>query len=263
MRVLYATAAILLGTISVSRADDFSINLDPGFAGFVGIASDYIHRGDSQAFGQRLTIKLGQSQIGYVEPTLTAGGSYTLENGLFVSVSAITSDETNLSLPNGTNTPSSIFEDDVMVGWKTMLSDHWLYQTDMLLTAYPGISRFNFYSTEEWQNVVNYVTPWGKIVGAIAIEPQGQYRSGFYTYVSGGADYNVTDKLTLGGRVGYTTQAIHRVAPNYWDWTVTLTYNVTSHFQGTLQYLNSTNYSGNIYNTGNGSKIVAGLTYSF
>ena len=247
MKFLF-TLLFMLVSISIAKADDFTINLDPGFSTNITAMSDYVDRGISQSFGQKFSIKLGKSSITHMFPALNVTETYTLENGLFGSVTAVNSTQGN----NG-------WEGDLMVGYKTKLSDSWSYQTDVQYTAYPGASNYGNISVVEFQNIVNYTKDWGKLVGAFAFQPMGQNHSGFYTYTAVGIDYNLPWDMVFGVRVGYNTYSNHKAKPNYVDLTVILTKNITKNLSVALQYTNSNDY----IELGNGQRIVGLVNISF
>ena len=252
MKILAVAALSLTLAASSAYADDFSINLDKGLSGNVTGMTDYVQRGISQTYGQRINAKLGHSSDYSMNttmfPAVGAGASYTLGNGLFAGVSGINSNQGNNS-----------FENDVTVGWKTAITSNILYQFSVNYQNYPGSSNYNNLSTVEFQNIVNYVQPWGKLVGAFAVQPQGQNHSGGYTYTTVGVDLNLPNKFVGTTRVGYNTYSNHSSKPNYVDWTVGVSRPIAANVSVGIQYTGSTDY----VELGNGNRVVGMVLVSF
>ena len=231
MKVL-SIVFFLVFSIAPARADDFTITIAPGLSGNFTAMTDYISRGLSQTNGK---------------PAGNLSENYQFDNGVFVALSAVNTKEGNGNV-----------ESDISAGYRTKLSDAWLFQTDVYYTTYPGSSNFANTSYLEFQNIVNYVQDWGKIVAAFAFQPQGQNHAGFYTYTSGGVDFNLPYDFTLGFRGGLNTNAIHS-HPNYLDWTVVVSRPITSWAFWSVQYTGSTDY----VDAGNGERVVGLISISF
>jgi uncharacterized protein (TIGR02001 family) len=248
MKKFLLSATALIMSISVAKADNFTINLDSGLHGGVSVMTDYVQRGQSQTFGQRFSPRLGHSSIAQWYPAVSANASYTLGSGFFAGVNAINSNQTNNS-----------FEGDLTVGYKTKLTDSWSYQGSVNYQMYPGASNFGNAGVVEFMNVVNYTKNWGKLVGAFGVQPQGQFHAGFATYTSVGADVNLPHNFVAGARVGYSTYSNHKVKPNAVDWTATVVNNITQNVSVGIQYTNSTDY----YSLGMGQRVVGLVNVSF
>ena len=236
IKTLAIALALLFGTATFAEADDFTINLSSGFSTSITGMTNYVARGISQTGNM---------------PAINPVETYQFKNGLFGSVGAVNSIQGNGNV-----------EVDLTVGYATKLSDSWLYQTSFVYTTYPGSSNYNNISTIEFQHIFNYVQPWGKLVAAFATQPQGQNHGGFYTYTSGGADFNLPKDFTLGFRVGYNTYSNHSAHPNYVDWTVTLSRPITTWVSWQLQYTGSTDYATNL-DPGNGQHVIGSIVFSF
>lgn len=259
MSRLFALFFFILLSVTIAKADDFTVPLEndgisisKGFS-FLGQAmTDYVQRGISQTYGQGFKINLGKSpqaiQNTTLFPALQAGVTYTFDTGLFVGVSNVNSNQGNNS-----------FENDLTVGWKTKLSDSWVYQLSVNYQNYPGSSNYGNLQTVEFDNIVNYVQNWGKLVAAFGTQPQGQNHSGWYTYTAAGVDVNLPDKFVIGTRLGYNTYSNHSVKPNYLDWTVTVSRPITNNVMLAVQYTGSTDYIEN----GRGNRIVGIVAVAF
>jgi uncharacterized protein (TIGR02001 family) len=221
----------LLCLTSLARADDFTISITPGFSTSFTAMTNYIVRGQTQTRGR---------------PAATVTGSYGY-NGFFVTAGVINSKQGNNN-----------FEADLTLGYRTTLSDSWFYQASVVYQSYPGASGYNNLSTVELQNILNYVQDWGKLIAAFAIQPQGQGHAGFYTYTSVGADFNLPYDFTFGTRIGWNTSANHAAAPNYVDWTATLSRPITKQISWTVQYTGTSTHR-----TGYGNAIVGMINVSF
>lgn len=232
MRVLAFITALFL-SISYAKADPFNIDLTPGISGSFTAMTNYIQRGQTQTNGH----PAGNLVLTY---------DY---DGFFGTLSVINSKQGNNN-----------FEGDITIGYRTKLSDNWSYQASIVYQTYPGASGNNNLSNVEFQNIVNYSQPWGTVVGAVAVQPQGQGHGGFYSYVSTGVDFNLPYDFTLGGRIGWNTSANHEVKPNYADWTVTVSRPIIKQVSWAVQYTGSTGHNPQ---QGFGNVLVGMITVNF
>lgn len=205
----------LIGT-SMAKADDFTIDLSPGFSTTSIGMSNYVSRGISQTDNR---------------PAIDVVSTYKFANGLFGSVGAVNSIEGNGNV-----------ESDLIVGYATKLSSSWFYQTSVYYTAYPGSSGYNNLNTVELQNIVNYVQDWGRLVGAFTFQPPQGHNRAFYTYMSTGADFNLPHEFTLGFRVGYNNNSNYS-RPDYTDWDVILSRPITAWASWSIHFTGSTEYA--------------------
>lgn len=224
-------AAVLLLPASQARGDDFTIDLTPGWINQAQVESDYVQRGISQTGGR---------------PSVDFTSGYTLSDGLYMSGTAIRSTVGEQGV-----------EADWSGGWQTAITPSTNIQLAVIYQQYP-FSGLHSANSVEFQTIANMTQSWGVIVAALAAQPQSQFHGGLQTYVSFGADYNLTNHLKLGGRIGYVTVENHAAQPNYGDWTITLTQDLGHNLSVVGQYTGLTYHCSDC-----GNRFVVLLTYRF
>lgn len=192
IKISVFTIQLLMITYQSPLADDFTINTTPGWDREIAAMSDYIVRGISQTRGT---------------PSVSGLGVYTFQNGLYGGIAV------ERSVVGGQGV-----EADLIGGWKTGMTPNINYNFGF---DYP-FTQFPQQNTFEFQNIVNYVRPWGTLIAAFTVQPQGAANIGLQTYSSIGVDFNLPYNLKLGARLGYLTSSNHLAQMNYVDWTVTV-----------------------------------------
>jgi uncharacterized protein (TIGR02001 family) len=215
-----------------AHADDFTIQLTPGWDREIVMMSDYVVRGLSQTKGR---------------PSIGATSIYTFANGVYGGMTAEHSQVAEQSL-----------EVDVVGGWKTAVTDDLSYQTGFVYQDYPA-SHFHSQNTFELQQIINYnVTPWATLIGAIAIQPQAAQHAGLQSYSSVGIDFQLPAAFRLGGRLGYLTTQNHAAQINYLDWTLTVARDMGHGITVAAQYTGLTEHCSLC-----GNRFVVSINFTF
>lgn len=205
----------MLLTPVIARADSFIINMTPGWDREVVAMTDYVVRGISQTKGR---------------PSIGATSIYSFATGWY---GGVTSEHSELG--------GQSVEMDAVGGYKTALTPTLNYNFGVVYQNYP-FSQFHSQNNIEFQNIINYVEPWGTVIAAFAVQPQGASHSGLQTYTSAGLDFNLPSAFMLGGRLGYVTADNHAAQVNYLDWTVTLARDMGHGITLAGQYTGSTDH---------------------
>lgn len=223
---------VMLVMIPISaRADSFIINMAPGWDRELTAMTDYVVRGISQTNGR---------------PSVGATSVYTFANGWY---GGLTAEHSELGEQG--------VEADFVGGYKTALTSALNYNLGVVYQSYPG-SRYHSLNNVEFQNILNYVQPWGTVVAAFALQPQAALHSGVQTYTSAGVDFNLPASFTLGGRVGYLTASNHAVQINYVDWTATLARDMGHGISLAVQYTGVTMHCSTC-----GNRFVVSINFVF